>query len=302
MKTIRTAGAASRAVAFALFACFLGASCSDALLDEMGRLAAEANRPAISPSAGSIITAHETITLSFDSDMAAGAVSVGGNIGLAAPAAAWADPRTLNLNLGNVIAWSAGSGKRLTVSISESGQTVVYEYAFEVFNGVCVGDPAIPADGSDAGTVLKPYRTVQQGIDLGKTLYIDGGKGPAIVRVGKYTYTKPCTNSSFIADVEAGVSLIGGYAANFSSRSTGDRSILVDSSTDAVGSSKTDPVRVINIDDPTVTSATVIRGFEARLGSGGIGSTTHCGVYCKDGSPSFDDVMVTGSTTSSANT
>ncbi len=302
MKTIRTAGAASIAVAFVLFACLLTVSCSDALLDEMGRLAAEANRPAISPLAGSIITAHETITLSFDSDMTPGSVSVGGSIGLAAPATSWADPRTLNLNLGNVIAWSAGTGKKMTVSISESGQSTVYEYTFEVFNGVCVegGDPAASDDDSKAwaGTQRHPFSTIAKAIDFIQAIYPTGSEirvAPASLATTpaneyQIDYRGDAASRIVMAD---GYSLLGGYSRDWTARNiAGNKTVIRDMST--TGGSMADPNRAVDCGNG-LDASTALDGFTI-LGGGGDASAA---VYCSGASPTISNSAINAGTSGS---
>jgi hypothetical protein len=306
MKTIRTAGAASIAAAFALFASLLGASCSDALLDEMGKLAAEANRPAISPSAASIITAHETITLSFDSDMAVGAVSVGGNIGLAAPASAWADPRTLNLNPANGVAWSAGAGKKLTVSISESGQTTVYEYTFEVFNGVCVegGDPAASDDDSEswAGTQRHPISTIAKAIAIIQTIYPTGSEvrvAPASLAttpVNEYQVDYNGDAASRIVLAE-GYSLRGGYSRDWNGRSIGGNPTVIRDMS-GIGGAFSTPNRAVDCGSG-LSLATELDGFTVIGSSSGANSVA---ILCEDSSPTIKDCAVLAGGTTAAGT
>ncbi|TFG79107.1 MAG: hypothetical protein E4H20_12240 [Spirochaetales bacterium] len=284
MKSIRTAHAASIAVAFALLACFLGASCSDALLDEMGRLASEANRPVISPSAGSIITAHETITLSFDSDMDSGAVSIGGDIGLAAPATTWADPRTLDLNQANTVSWSAGTGKKLTVSITESGQTVAYEYTFEVFNGVCVSSPANaqnPGAPGNAGTVLAPLDTIQAGIDMAYSKY-SADIATVKVAVGSYAI------AGTVAVMKEKISLKGGYSASFMSRNYTTYETVMEDTRISLGTDVA-PLPCVDFAEE-ITSATVLEGFSIKPSVGAFGSA----IYIADASPAISYCTIFG--------
>lgn len=301
MNTYRRPHIAGILLASALSACML-ASCSDALLAQLNDLIRDANTPTISPPAGTVITAHETLTLVFPSALTPSAVAVSGNLGASYDSATWSDEKTLALNPGNAVAWEAGAERTLRISLTENGETATYDFTFEVFDGVCVGDPSIPASSFDTGTCMNPYRTIDEGITTCYSQYFSAYQKSAVTRVGAYSYTVLCTNQSFVANLAPGVSMIGGYSADFSERVPGDRSTLVDSSTSDTASTITDPVRVINIEDTQATLTTIVRGFTIMMGSGGAASTARCGIYCSGASPSIDDIAIVGSTGTSERT
>jgi hypothetical protein len=266
-------------VAFA--AVFVLASCSDALLNEMARLAADANRPSISPADGAIITAHETITLTFPKTMDPASVTIAGDIGTAG--AEWSttaltnDALTLNgYDTGSpVIAWTAGTGKTLTITVVSSGETIVYTYTFEVFRGVCVRQ-----DGLDdnPGTAVKPKKNIKAGIDAVVDSQLYGAAGEVHVAAG--TYPTDWAGSQNRITIVEGVSLLGGYASDWTARDiAANRTVIVDQSTTG-GSTNNNPNRAIDVPSG-ITSATVIEGFAVYgSNSGTIGGNYTAAVFC----------------------
>lgn len=237
---------------------FLTAACSDALLDEMARLAINANLPTISPADKSIITAHETITLSFSSAMDPTLVTISGSAFSVAPATAWSDTKTLELNPDNLVAWSAGSAKTLQLSITQGGQIVNYDYEFEVFNGVCVSGGAVnssDADQSYEGTQLHPNATVAGGIARARVRY---PADPIQVRIARYTgapYAYEFNGVSSPVECVEGVSLYGGYDVAFTARNASvNVTTLRATSTATTGSATI-------VCEGAITRATVIDGL-----------------------------------------
>ena len=283
----------------AFIACaLLYLDCSDALLDEMKDLAAEASRPSILPADGATITAHETITLVFKTGMAPSDVSVSGTMGNGS--ATWGTTSTTNdtlvLNAANAVSWNAGSSMKLVVTVSEGGESSIYEYGYTVFDGTCVSastNGSNPGSAGAAGTVLAPIDTIQGGINKTLALYSASEASPAQVRIASGTYGSSCTTSVFVADMEPGISLYGRYNASFASR-TAAATIFSDLSSSAITSAPLDPVRAIDASG-SMTAATVIDGITVVLGHGGGGSTYHCGIACLSGaSPVISGCTIQG--------
>ena len=281
----------------AFIACaLLCLGCSDALLEEMKDLAAEASRPSILPADGATITAHETITLVFKTSMAPSDVSISGTMG--SGSATWETTSTANdtlvLNAANAVSWNAGSSMKLVVTVAEGGETTLYEYGFDVFDGTCVSastNGSNPGSSGAAGTVLAPLDTVQGGIDKALALYSANEANPAEVRIASGNYSAVCTSSAYIADVKPGLSLYGRYNSHFASRTTA-ATILSDLSSTG-GSSAATSVRVVNASG-SMTAATVIDGLTVVLGHGGA-STYHCGIAClSSASPSISGCVIGG--------
>lgn len=298
--------------ALALIACaLLCLGCSDALLEEMKDLAAEASRPSILPADGATITAHETITLVFKKGMVASDVAVAGSVGNGA--STWTTTSTANdtlvLNAANAVSWNAGSAMKLVVTVSEGGESSVYEYGYAVFDGTCVADPSTSPSSADAGTILHPFRRIQQGIDLAKSLYItSGARTAAEVRVATGTYTAACAAKNggagvFVADMVAGVSLYGGYPpSDFGARNTGlYPTILADSLTTggAYSLETSDPVRTVNCTDTGIGSTTVLDGFTIQFSKG---IFYHTAVFCYKSSPTLSNLIIAGSTDAGSTT
>lgn len=268
-------------------------SCSDALLDEMARLASEANRPAISPANGTIVTAHETITLSFDEDMDPGSVSVSGSMLLDSTTLSWADARTLNVNPSNDVDWSAGDGKGLKVDITHKGQLSSYTYVFEVFNGVCVegGDSNASDDTTKAwaGTQRHPFNSIAKAIGFIDDIYPAGAE----VRVARSSVTPNEYLVNYSGDfssrivLQVGFSLKGGYSPIWDDRSTALYPTIIRD----LGSgdySFNDPNRAVDC-GTGLTTATSIEGFHIIGSSLGTNSVA---LFCKDSSPTITDCII----------
>jgi hypothetical protein len=272
---------------------FLTAACSDALLDEMARLAINANLPTISPADKSIITAHETITLSFSSAMDPTLVTISGSAFSVAPATAWSDTKTLELNPDNLVAWSAGSAKTLQLSITQGGQIVNYDYEFEVFNGVCVGGGAVnssDADQSYEGTQLHPNATVAGGIARARVRY---PADPIQVRIARYTgapYAYEFNGVSSPVECVEGVSLYGGYDVAFTARNASvNVTTLRATSTDSAGS-------VALVCGSGITRSTVIDGL-TLVGAIVSGSVDSYALACLNGaSPTIQNCKIQAGT------
>lgn len=278
-------------------------SCSNALVDELSRLASQANQPGASPAQGTTITAHEKITLTFPQAMDPSSVTVSGTMG--SGAAYWPSAggnKVLNLNdpadpkntTGHpLVAWTAGSNLTLTITVNSGGQKSSYSYTYTVFNGLCVSDPTTPVTVADNGTAAHPFRKIQSAIDAAASWY--AGRGPVQVRVGGGTYAAVCNYSTpvYIADMKEGVSLYGGYASDFATRNTvGNASTIQDTDTTDLA---TFPAATHSVDFAgAITGATVLDGFSIQIGSG---SGSHAGIVCSGGaSPTLSNLVIKGST------
>lgn len=197
------------AIVLAFLACLY--SCSDILLTQMELLAKEKERPSVLPLAGTIIPGHEVFTLSFTRSMSGAVVTVGGD--MASSDLAWSTVTYSDdqLVVSPKTAWSAGSSRSLRVTVTEGGETSVYDFAYSVFEGCCVS-----TSGSDTsagtGTSRAPYLTIQKAITAANTLYGAGSE----VHVATGTYS--LTDATGGITLAGGVSVLGGYAADFRSR------------------------------------------------------------------------------------
>ena len=248
----------------AFIACaLLCLACSDLLLDEMERLANETNRPEILPAAGSIIPSHEVFTLKFPKSMSGATISVSGGIGNAttqAETSTYVDDR---LVVSPASFWTTGSSQTLRVTVAEGGETASYDYTYTVFDGVCVA-----TTGSDTstgkGTVRAPYATIQKGIAQAKLLH-PSSASEVHVAAGTYTIATTTAKGGYDLGVvlENEVSLLGGYALDWSSR---DPVANVAAVTDGRAKDASQILVCIGASSG-VTSATVLEGFTVTASS-----------------------------------
>jgi hypothetical protein len=282
MNTYRRPHIAGILLASALSACML-ASCSDALLAQLNDLIRDANTPTISPPAGTVITAHETLTLVFPSALTPSAVAVSGNLGASYDSASWSDEKTLALNPGNAVAWDAGAERTLTISLTENGETATYDFTFEVFDGVCVSKTG---NDASAGTALAPRATVNAGIAQAASLY----STPSTVYIAQGTYASNYfTTGHSVADMIEGVSLLGGFSPNsWLSRDTSLYETILEDISSTGGTSLPDANRAVDIGS-NITVNTSIRGFTIKLGSGGSNVAAFC-----SGSPTISECILQG--------
>jgi hypothetical protein len=284
--SVRCAGPVRRALAAAVVLAAAGllmlSSCSDALLDEMARLAVESNQADISPSNGSIITAHEIITLTFTKAMDPSTVAVTGDFSAVLPTwPADGGNKEMKLNDLGAVVWPSGAGKTLTVTVTSGGQTVTSTYTYEVFRGVCVsiddpkGDDAVT---STCGRALKPLKSIPAGIAAVQQSATYGGVGEVRIAIGTYT-TNWAAGTGKIS-VPEGVSLRGGYDASWTTRTIlpAGKSLTVVRD-DSSGSSSTlaAPTRAIDC-LPGVTTATVVEGLTVYGGQDSFSAALFCSV------------------------
>lgn len=265
-------------------ACAL-ASCSDALLDEMTRIARAANEPTATPATGSTITAHETISLAFPAAMDAAAVALSGDLA-ASYAPTWSeDGKTIALNGGNVAAWAAGTGRSLTVAVTDGDRVVSFDFSYDVFDGACVSEGS---NDANPGTAASPVGSVNVGIAKAAELYA----GPSVVRVSKGTYSSDyAATGKATADVVEGVSLLGGFSPDsWAVRDATIYETVLEDSSVSGGDSLALANRAVFV-PATVTQATRVEGFTIIMA--GAGSNFGSAVYCA-GSPTVTDCIIKG--------
>ena len=263
-------------------------TCSDVLLDEQGRALTEANRPSLSPGDGTIITAHEIITFTFPKTMDPASVTVSGDIGTAE--LSWKTNATSNdtlvLNDYSVtgtpkIVWSAGTGRSLIVTVIAAGETIPYTYLFDVFRGVCVKEVG---DDGERGTAGSPLATIQAGIAKAVSLY----GSPSEVHVAGGDYTVPAAAANGIV-MEGGISLLGGYAAQWQSRDwVANSTIITDlrSLSDAA---------VSFLENKGIATSTVFEGFTVYASSSAVAASTTSAVKIRSSSPTIrNNVLIAG--------
>lgn len=232
----------------------LAAACSDALLDEMTRIARAANEPTAVPATGSTITAHETISLAFGSAMDAPAVALSGDLAASYEPAWSADGKTLELNADGVASWAAGDGRALTVTVADGGSVVSYELSYDVFDGVCVSEDG--SDGND-GSASSPMLGLEAAVARAAALY--PGRASS-VRVAEGTYALDSSGPAGPVDMVEGVSLYGGYDALWSARDPAAHVTTIEDTAAIDDLDLCGPIRF----PEGVTNATVLDGFTIK--------------------------------------
>ncbi len=282
-------------VVFAFVACAFLSSCTDALLTEMARISREAHRPAIAPVDGSTIAAHETLTLSFPASMDPGSVTVSGDIGTVGPGlTSWSTAAlsndTLTLNANASVAWTAGSGKALTIAVTANGQSSTYSFSFNVVRGVYVNKSGTD---SNSGSTRAPLQTVAAGITKAEQLY--PGSGTVYIAEGLYSGMSPTDGSAGAFNMVDGISLYGGYSATaWSDRNIATYATILEDTATAGGTSQSYPNRTIDCGSG-ITSATVLDGL--TIVTGAAVSGFNVGVYSA-GAPTVQNCTIEGHTTS----
>jgi hypothetical protein len=151
---------------------------------------------------------------------------------------------------------------------------LTYTYHYSVFNGVCVSDEG---DDGGRGTVAQPLATIQEGIDKADSLYDD----PSEVHVSEGTYT--LTSSTGRIEMEARVSVLGGYAPDWQSRNWETyTTTITDQRTENDGA----VVFLSGID-----SSTVFEGFTVNAATAGASSTTSA-IRIQSSSPSIRNNII----------
>ena len=250
-------------------------SCSDDLLNAMARTALEASRPQIKPEAGTMITAHEQIVLTFPKDMSAATVTLAGTIGnaTAVPSTVTKTNDTLTLDPPSTF-WNTGADMTLVAKVSEGGQESTYEFSYEIFRGVCVATATDGGADGNAGTQRSPLLSIKKAIGEMTRPTGYNSSGEVRVAVGTYTLDGADTTNGRITMVE-GVSLRGGYNTSWAS---GNPQPLVSTITDSSASVSTAPKTIVF--GAGISRATVLEGFTITGASCEVDSLA---VSCEDG-------------------
>jgi hypothetical protein len=265
----------------------------------MGRLTLEANRPKIVPAEKSLLAAHEALTLTFPNSMDPSSVTVSGNIGTVnAGMMTWSTSAlsndTLSLNAAGAVAWTAGSGMTLNVTVVSKGETSTYSYTFDVVRGIFVAKAGTDAN---TGTTRQPLQTIGAGIAKVQSLY--SGSGAVYVSQGTYSGDSQAKGNAGVVNMVDGISLYGGYSSNsWSDRNVATYETTIEDTSTANGGSLT-AANIAVYCGATVThsSTTIIDGFTIRLAGASGSGASNVGVYCS-GAPTVQKCKIVGLNTS----
>jgi hypothetical protein len=282
---------------------FFLSACSAGILDDVKSAIDEVKGSAVGTPAlasNSVITAHETIVVQFTESIDTASVTLSGTIAASIPTPTWKTTAKTNdtmiLNADNAVIWTAGSAQTLKVNgkIASGGSITTVNLSYQVFKGVCVSLPTnspYPGAAGAIGTARNPLNTIAAGIAKAKSMYIDQVNGPAVVAVAIGTYLINWTGDTTSRIIMAeGISLLGGYAANWSGRDWNLNPTTITDDTGSYGTTDNPDNYSRAVDcGSSLTSATKLEGFTINGSSApsGSGTTFTAAVFCKDSSPTI---------------
>lgn len=219
----------------------------------------------VSRSDGSEIAAHESFTIEFDEAMTYIAPEVLETTTIGTSTFSWNEEEDL-LTVAPDGLWAEGEDRSLRLRVdSAEGIPLEITLTYDVVNAVFVSKNFPGADDGNVGTSVVPLKTIQAGIDKAEELY-----STAEVRVAGAETEEEGTYSSSgtIAVMVEGISLLGGYNSDFSSRNSNSyETILQDTRTTGAVVFE-DAISVVSFPDSGITSNTVLDGFTIKPGSG----------------------------------
>ncbi|MBN1617177.1 MAG: hypothetical protein JW875_07670 [Spirochaetales bacterium] len=233
---------------------------------------------------GMSVPAHEVFILTADEPLDAAGASVSG-AGTGTVALSGTGNQTITVSPSSL--WTTGTHTITVTAKTALGLTASASRTFTVFNGVCV---SVTGSGS-VGSARQPVGNIAVGITRTQTLYPSGGE----VHISQGEYTTNWADSVNRIILVDGVSLVGGYKPDWTSRDVaGYQTVIRDESSS--GGTASEPNRAVGV-TLGVTSDSRIEGLRI-YGGGGLYST---GVYCKDSLVISDCDVFSGSTDGGAN-
>lgn len=227
------------------------------------------------PPSGSPLAKGEAITLLFSKSMQPSTLSLGGDLGATSDGGVWSTTTraddTVTLRPGAT--WPIGA-QTLTVGATDTlgNEMAPLLLTLPVVEGVLHVSPA--GDDANDGTKTNPKKTIPAAIAEGVNLNLV----PVAVLVSEGTYLVDSGGPSPTQVVLAeGVSLYGGYSADFSRRDpSAQAAVIQDLGADAANSGN--PHRAIEAGSG-ITPSTVVDGFTVIGGAGPYSS----GIFNHDG-------------------
>jgi hypothetical protein len=253
----------------------------------------------VTPSTNSVTSANDDIVILFTDPMnRASAISgLTGTMTFSNAQYSWSstyyidDTLTISVNTGSL--WTAGSGHTLTVyGTTAAGVPITPITAtYTVENRVYVSTAG--DDAPNIGNRTRPFLTIKAAITKAQSLY---GATASKVCVATGTYAVNWASNTNRIVMVAGISLYGGYNADFSNRnSTAYPTTITDGSTSG-GTTWANPNRAIDCSSLSITSATVIDGFTIN-GGGSDANKYAAAIFCYSGaSPTIQNNSINGYT------
>jgi len=241
--------------------------------------AADMANPSVSdfvPRNGSVIASSDKIMITFDKSMDASSVMIGGDLAAESDRGTWStltkpaggtssslSAANNTLTIGPLATWGSGTNRTLTVDANDlAGNPLpTFRLVLTVARGIVYVSPG--GDDTNEGTKESPLATIPAGI--AKT--VRRGFYPGAVLVSEGTFSVDSSTSAPIILAE-GISLVGGFTADWTERDPGRHvSLITDMS--ATGGNSRRPNRAVEAKSGTgITDATVIDGFTIQGGGG----------------------------------
>jgi hypothetical protein len=250
------------------------------------------------PSSGSTIAAHETITVNFARSMNTETVVISGDIILSNAKLEWSNNIYANDKLSirvNPITpktlWLKGTAKLITIN----GQTVdgkVIDQISATYNVTYKIYVRPDGDPSYTGTRASPFNKIQDAINFANVLFAPDTSEVCVAK-GLYQSDYYISGKPVIAMVE-GVSVHGGFSNDWVTQNTEWYETVLEDTSVADNTATTTPTKTVAV-PAGITTATIIDGFTIKIGKGNYTANPfrHAGIYC-EGSPTISGNNIVG--------
>lgn len=217
----------------------------------------------VTPANGSIIDTQTPIVLVFDESMDTNSAQLSGAMMPESQPGVWSTTAAADdtLTIRPAVSWSLGVSRTLTVDVNDrAGNAVpsqVLNYDVAVVHVSDSGNDSIDAS---SGTRDNPFLTIQAAIAFAKSQFTHSQ-----VRVAQGAYAINAANGQFIG-MQQGVSLLGGYAPDWSVRDPNN--FVADIRDDSADGGTADAPNSAVVFAAGIDATTVLDGFNIRAGNG----------------------------------
>lgn len=212
---------------------------------------------------GMSVPAHEEFNLTADEPLDAAGASVSG-AGTGTVALSGTGNQTITVSPSSL--WTTGTHTITVTAKTALGLTASASRTFTVFNGVCV---SVTGSGS-VGSARQPVGTIAVGITRTQTLYPGGGE----VHISQGEYTTNWADSVNRIILVDGVSLVGGYKPDWTSRDVAGYQTVIRDQSSSGGNDSPNSNRAVNV-PATVTNVTRIDGLKVIGGAGAFSASIY---------------------------